>query len=105
MSLALNLFTVAAVTFGLVLLLAGVVGLLRLPDPLSRLHALSKADNLGLGLVIVGLLPQTASPFDALKLVALWVLVVLSGSIAGQLLGGTLFESRDAPRDRHGAGE
>jgi len=31
--------------------LAGTVGLLRFPDVHSRLHALTKADNLGLGLL------------------------------------------------------
>ena len=45
----------------------GTVGLLRFPDTLTRLHALTKADNLGLGLVVVGLLPQTGSLRDGLK--------------------------------------
>ena len=35
--------------------LAGTVGLLRFPDPLSRLHALTKADNLGLGLIVLAI--------------------------------------------------
>ncbi len=34
------------------------MGLLRFPDTLTRLHALSKADNLGLGLIVLGLLPR-----------------------------------------------
>ena len=38
--------------------LAGTVGLLRFPDSLTRLHALTKADNLGLGLIVLGLLPR-----------------------------------------------
>ena len=37
---------------GLFFFLAGSIGLLRLPDLYSRLHALTKADNLGLGLLI-----------------------------------------------------
>ena len=40
----------------LVFYLAGSVGLLRLPDLYSRLHALTKADNLGLGLLLLLLL-------------------------------------------------
>lgn len=96
MTLALDLLTVAAVSLGLVMFLAGVVGLIRLPDPLSRLHALTKADNLGLGLVILGLLAQADWPFGALKLIALWLLVVLSGSVAGQLLASTQRDLLDA---------
>ena len=54
MSAALNLFTGIAVVAGAFFFLAGTVGLLRFPDSLTRLHALTKADNLGLGLVVVG---------------------------------------------------
>lgn len=89
MSLVSNLLTVLLVVLGLLFLLVGVIALLRFPDPLSRLHALTKADNLGLGLIILGLLPQVTWPYGALKLIALWVLVVISGSIAGQLLAAT----------------
>jgi multicomponent Na+:H+ antiporter subunit G len=96
MTQALDLLTVVAVSLGLVFFLAGVVGLMRLPDPLSRLHALTKADNLGLGLVILGLLAQADWPFGALKLIALWLLVVLSGSVAGQLLASTQRDLLDA---------
>ena len=39
---------------GLFFYLAGSIGLLRLPDLYTRLHALTKADNLGLGLLAAG---------------------------------------------------
>ncbi len=58
MSLALDALTIIAVSAGAFFFLAGTVGLLRFPDALSRLHALTKADNLGLGLVVLGLLFQ-----------------------------------------------
>ena len=35
--------------------IAGSVGLMRFPDVYSRLHALTKADNLGVGLLVAGL--------------------------------------------------
>ena len=60
MSLALDLLTIVAVSAGAFFFLAGMVGLLRFPDTLTRLHALTKADNLGLGLVVLGLLPRAA---------------------------------------------
>ena len=53
MSLALEWWTIVAVFAGAVFFLAGTVGLLRFPDSLTRLHALTKADNLGLGLVVL----------------------------------------------------
>ncbi len=54
----LDIFTVSAVSAGAFFFLAGTVGLLRFPDSLTRLHALTKVDNLGLGLVVLGLLPR-----------------------------------------------
>jgi multicomponent Na+:H+ antiporter subunit G len=89
MNLALNIFTVAAVSAGAFFFLAGTVGLLRFPDPLTRLHALTKVDNLGLGLVVLGLLPQANGLFGALKLVSIWLLVQLSGAIVTQLIAGS----------------
>ena len=86
MSAVFDLFTIVAVTAGAVFFLAGVVGLLRFPDTLTRLHALTKADNVGLGLIVIGLLPQAGSLFAALKLLLVWLLVLLAGSTVGQMM-------------------
>ena len=86
MSLALDIMTIAAVSSGAFFFLAGTVGLLRFPDTLTRLHALTKADNLGLGLVVLGLLPQAGSLRGGLKLVSIWLLVLLAGATVSQLI-------------------
>jgi multicomponent Na+:H+ antiporter subunit G len=87
MSLIVDLFSIVAIGVGVFFFLAGTMGLLRFPDALSRLHALTKADNLGLGLVVLGLLPRSESLLGALKLVAIWALVQLAGATAAQLVG------------------
>ena len=87
MSAALDIFTLAAVAAGAVFFLAGVVGLLRFPDTLSRLHAMTKADNVGLGLIVVGLLPQTGRVAAGAKLLLVWLLVMLAGATVGQMVG------------------
>jgi multicomponent Na+:H+ antiporter subunit G len=86
MSVILDIFTLLAVVTGGFFFLAGTVGLLRFPDTLSRLHALTKADNLGLGLVVLGLLPQTGSFMLGLKLIIVWVLVLFASATASQLI-------------------
>ena len=90
MSLLVDLFTIVAVLVGLVFYAAGTAGLLRFPDSLTRLHALTKADNLGLGFVVLGLLPQTGSLFDALKLILIWLLVQFAGATGAQLVARVL---------------
>lgn len=86
MSAVLDLFTVVAVTAGAIFFLAGVVGLLRFPDTLSRLHALTKADNVGLGLIVIGLLPQAGSLYAAFKLLLVWLMVLLAAATVGQMV-------------------
>ena len=90
MNFALNLFSVAAISAGSVFFLAGTLGLLRFPDTLSRLHTLTKADNVGLGLVVIGLLPLAHGVLGGLKLVVVWVLVQLSGATVGQLIAQSI---------------
>jgi multicomponent Na+:H+ antiporter subunit G len=97
MTIALDVFTVVAVLAGAFFYLAGTVGLLRFPDTLTRLHALSKADNLGLGLVVLGLLPRVDSTLVAVKLVCVWLLVLLSGATVAQLIARVARVSR--PQD------
>lgn len=81
-----NFLTVVLVSLGAFFFLAGTLGLLRFPDTLARLHALTKADNLGLGLIMLGLLPHVAWPFGALKLVVVWVLVLVASASTSQLI-------------------
>ena len=94
MNFALNLFSVAAISAGSVFFLAGTLGLLRFPDALSRLHTLTKADNVGLGLVVIGLLPLAHGVLGGLKLVVVWVLVQLSGATVGQLIAQSIRRNR-----------
>jgi multicomponent Na+:H+ antiporter subunit G len=86
MSVLRDAVTATAVVAGAFFFMAGTVGLLRFPDPLTRLHALTKADSLGLGLIVLGLLPRAAGPLGALKLILVWLLVQLAGATVAQLI-------------------
>jgi multicomponent Na+:H+ antiporter subunit G len=91
----LDFFTIAAVSAGTFFFFAGTVGLLRFPDSLTRLHALTKADNLGLGLVALGLIPRAEDVLSAFKLIVIWLLVLLSGAATAQLIGRALRRGRE----------
>lgn len=90
MSRLLDILTIVAVSAGVFFFYAGSVGLLRFPDTLTRLHAITKADNLGLGLVVIGLLPQAGSLRAGLELICVWLLVLLSGATISQLIAHTV---------------
>lgn len=71
---------------GLAFFAAGSLGLLRFPDVYSRLHALTKADTLGLGLVVAGLSCRADSLLEVGQMIVIWLLVLASGATACQLL-------------------
>lgn len=82
----LDLVTAVLVIIGAVFFLAGTIGLLRFPDLYSRIHALTKADNLGLGFIVLGLLLQAGSVAVALKLVLVWLLALAAAATSGYLI-------------------
>ncbi|MCO6413980.1 MAG: monovalent cation/H(+) antiporter subunit G [Thiogranum sp.] len=71
---------------GGVFFLAGTLGLLRFPDVYTRLHALTKADNVGLGLIVLGLSVQADSWVVVGKMLLIWALVLLAGASVAQLI-------------------
>jgi multicomponent Na+:H+ antiporter subunit G len=76
----------ALIAAGILFYLAGSIGLLRLPDIYCRLHALTKADNLGLGLLVAGLVLLTDDLAVALKLVLIWLLVLAASAAGAHLI-------------------
>lgn len=83
-----DVWTAIFVSLGCLFYLAGTVGILRFGDLRTRLHALTKADTMGLGLVTVGLLPQVAAVVG-LKLVLIWALALGSAAVIAYLLAGS----------------
>ena len=71
---------------GAAFFIAGTVGLLRFPDTYCRLHAVTKADTLGLGLVVTGMILHSDSLRISLLMLLIWLLVMISGATACQLL-------------------
>ncbi|MGE5154332.1 MAG: cation:proton antiporter [Bdellovibrio bacteriovorus] len=82
----LDWVSAALIGAGLFFFIAGTLGLIRLPDPLSRLHALTKADNLGLLFLTLGLLPMAPNTLYGAKLLLIWVLVLAAGATGAHLI-------------------
>ena len=95
-----DLFTVIAVTAGAVLFMAGTLGLLRFPDIYSRLHALTKADNVGLGLTVLALMLQAENWSEVFKLGLIWGMVLAASATACFLIGNEAYRRGVKPRTR-----
>jgi multicomponent Na+:H+ antiporter subunit G len=82
----INALTVAFAAAGALFFLAGTLGLLRLPDFYSRVHAVTKCDTVGAGGILLALAFHVAPHPEALKIAMLLVLVLLSSPTSGHAL-------------------
>ena len=64
----------------------GALGLLRMPEFYTRLHAASVTDTLGAGLVLLGLILQAGLTLVAGKLVIIGLLLFFTGPVAAHAL-------------------
>ncbi len=96
MSLLLDSLAWLLMIFGLLFFITGALGLIRFPDIYSRLHAVTKTDTLGLGLLAAGLAIKSESVSTALLLLFIWLLVLASGAVSCQLLARYSLESDPA---------
>lgn len=94
-----QVLTMLLIAAGAVFFLGGTLGLLRFPDLLTRIHALTKADNVGLGLVVAGLMIQAEDASALGQLLLTWLLVLLSSASGAHLI------ARNALGRNRGCGE
>lgn len=87
--------TYAFTAIGLFFFIAGTVGLLRFPDVFSRLHALTKADNLGLGFIALGVACQAGGWRDIAVIALIWALSLLAAGTVSQLIARDALAERD----------
>jgi multicomponent Na+:H+ antiporter subunit G len=90
-----DLATIALTAAGLFFFIAGTVGLIRFPDTFTRLHALTKADNLGLGFIALGVAFQAESWTQLARLALIWALALLAAGVMAQLVARTALARRE----------
>lgn len=82
----IEVLALALIILGAGFFTAGTVGLIRFPDVPSRLHALTKADNLGLGQVLLGTALLLGSLTAAGLLLLAWLLALAAASVSARVL-------------------
>ncbi|WGZ94079.1 MAG: monovalent cation/H(+) antiporter subunit G [Candidatus Thiothrix putei] len=91
----LDALSVLLLVLGLFFFVSGLLGLWRFPDTFARLHALTKADNLGLGLVMTGLLFQVPDVLWAIKFVLVWLLALVASAVNAHLIAVSLHRQQE----------
>lgn len=74
------------VVLGIIFMLTGSIGMLRLPDFYSRSHAVSKSDTLGIIFVIGGLIIYEGFTQSSIKLLFIILFIALSNPIGSHAL-------------------
>ena len=82
----LTLLAAALIAAGTFFFIAGTVGLLRFPDIFCRLHALTKADGLGLALVALGVALLSGDPAAMFRIALIWFFVAVASATCGHLI-------------------
>ena len=83
----------------------GTLGLLRLPDFYTRAHAVSKCDTVGAGSVLLALALFVAPHPDALKILILLALILLSSPTSCHALAHAAHHTGLEPRATATEGE
>lgn len=71
---------------GSVLFFCGVLGYLRFPDLYTKMHAATKADNIGLVFILIGAGIELGDPALIPKLILIWFAMLFGGGISSNLL-------------------
>nr|WP_221493531.1 monovalent cation/H(+) antiporter subunit G [Actinomadura coerulea] len=71
----------------------GALGVLRFPDLLTRLHAATKPQTIGLVLVLAGAAPQAGSVAAAAPLLLVAVFQLITAPVAAQTIGAAAYRA------------
>jgi len=79
--------------------LVGGIGVIRLPDLYTRMHAASLTDTLGTMLILGGIMLQAGLTLASIKLAVIVLFLLLTGPTATYALANAALLSQVMPRD------
>lgn len=88
----INIISIIFTCIGILFMLVGSIGMLRLPDFYSRTHAVSKSDTLGIIFVILGLVIYEGFTQSGVKLILIVVFIALSNPVGSHALARAAYK-------------
>ena len=83
MEIIVQLISFLFIILGSLIILVGSLGLLRLPDVFSRIHAVGMIDTAGIGLIITGLIIYSGFSTVTIKLLIMGLILFFTSPISG----------------------
>ena len=93
----IDILSWAFIILGAFALITGAVGVLRLPDVYTRMHAASITDTLGTGSIILGLMLQAGPTLVAAKLLLILVFIFFTSPASSFALAHAALSSGVEP--------
>ena len=82
---------------GLFFIVVGSIGVVRLPDVYTRLHAAGMTDTMGAGLVLVGLSFQAGLTLITVRLLMIWAFLLFTSPIGTHALARAALHGKVEP--------
>jgi len=89
----------AAIVIGSVFSLIGAVGMLRLPDVYTRMHASSLIETMGAGMILLGLAFQAGLTLISVKLGIIFLFMFFTNPTATHALARALLHAGVKPKE------
>ncbi len=91
---------------GLFFIVVGTIGVIRMPDVYTRLHAAGMTDTMGAGLMLIGLSFQAGFTLVMVRLLLIWGFLLFTSPIATFALSRAALKGAVAPiRVERGGGD
>jgi multicomponent Na+:H+ antiporter subunit G len=97
MALAVDILSWALILLGSFFTVIGAIGLVRMPDLFTRMHAASVIDTTGIGCLFVGMMLQAGFGLVALKLLFILALFFFAGPVITHALAQAALHEKVEP--------
>ena len=93
----LDLLSWLAIIGGIFFIVVGSIGLIRMPDIYTRLHAAGMTDTMGAGLLLLGLSFQAGLTLITVRLMMIWAFLLFTSPIGTHALARAALHGKVEP--------
>lgn len=97
LALALDALSWVCILTGIFFMLVGTIGVLRMPDVYTRLHAAGMTDTMGAGFLILGMCLQAGLGLLTLRLLLVYAFLLFTSPISSHALARAALSGRVEP--------
>ena len=92
-----DVFSWISIVGGVFFIVVGSIGLVRLPDVYTRLHAAGMTDTMGAGLVLIGMSFQAGLTLVTVRLLMIWAFLLFTSPIGTHALARAALHGKVDP--------